>query len=126
VDGSVDRRCSRGTDRGLGDEPSAIEGLRKPTRCQPTTKSTIRPNTTATGVNCSPPAQRTAVKLRPHQETTTCPVATSEPVVITTGDREDGTGKEEVRPSAFNGLLGGAHGEVVAENYRVALTGWQP
>jgi hypothetical protein len=34
-------------------------------------------------------------------------VATSEPVVTTTGEREDGAGDDEVRPSVFNGLLGG-------------------
>ena len=33
-------------------------------------------------------AQRTAVKQRPHQETRRHPVATSEPVVLTTGERE--------------------------------------
>jgi hypothetical protein len=36
-------------------------------------------------------------------------VATSEPVVLHHGREEDGAGYDEVRPSVFNGLLGGAH-----------------
>jgi hypothetical protein len=55
----------------------------------------------------TPPVQRSAVKQRPHQETASCPVATSAPWYFTTGDREDGAGHDEVRPSVFNGLLDG-------------------
>ena len=51
------------------------------------------------------PAQRTAVKQRPHQETGRCQVATSEPVVLHHGREGGGEGGDEVRPSAFNGLL---------------------
>jgi hypothetical protein len=35
-------------------------------------------------------------------------VATSEPVVLHHGRQEDDAGGNEVRPSVFNGLLGGA------------------
>jgi hypothetical protein len=53
-------------------------------------------------------AQRTAVKQRPHQETRRYQVATSEPVVVHHG-REGGRRRSRgVRPSVFNGLLGGA------------------
>src|SRR5436190_779588 len=41
-------------------------------------------------------AQRTAVKLRPHPESTSCPVATSEPVVLHHG-REEGRYKVTTR-----------------------------
>ena len=59
------------------------------------------------GVDSSP-AQRTAVKQRPHQETGRHQVATSEPVVLHHGREGSGDGRDEVRPSVFNGLLGGA------------------
>jgi hypothetical protein len=51
-------------------------------------------------------AQRAAVKQRPHQETTSYPEAMSEPVVHHHGREGGGAGSDEVRPSAFNGLLG--------------------
>ena len=47
-----------------------------------------------------PSAQRTAVKQRPHQETGSCQVATSEPVVLHHGREEGSTGGAEVRSSA--------------------------
>jgi hypothetical protein len=53
------------------------------------------------------PAQRTAVQLRPHQETGGVRWRSASPWYITTGERVDGEGHGEVRPSAFNGLLGG-------------------
>jgi hypothetical protein len=46
------------------------------------------------------PGQRTAVQLRPHQQTETPQVATTEPVVLTTGDKQDGSAQDDVRPSA--------------------------
>jgi hypothetical protein len=52
-------------------------------------------------------AQRTAVKQRPHQETRRHQLATSEPVVLHHGREGGGAGHDEVRPSVFNGLLGG-------------------
>jgi hypothetical protein len=58
--------------------------------------------------NIVSPAQRTAVKQRPHQQTESCQVATSEPVVHDHGRETDGPSHNEVRPSGFNGLLGGA------------------
>jgi hypothetical protein len=35
-------------------------------------------------------------------------VGTSEPVVVHHGRQDDGAGGEDVRPSVFNGLLGGS------------------
>ena len=52
-------------------------------------------------------AQRTAVKQRPHQETGRQQVAMTEPVVLHHGRKGGCDGRDEVRPSAFNGLLGG-------------------
>ena len=46
------------------------------------------------------PAQRTAVKQRPHQETESCQEATSEPVVRHHGREGGGAGSNEVRPTA--------------------------
>ena len=57
------------------------------------------------------PAQRTALKQRPHQETPTCQVATSEPVVVHHG--REGRRCRSRRVAAvgaaacLNGLLGG-------------------
>jgi hypothetical protein len=46
------------------------------------------------------PAQRTAVKQRPHQQNGRPQVATSEPVVPHHGREGGGDGHDEVRPSA--------------------------
>jgi hypothetical protein len=55
------------------------------------------------------PAQRTAVQLRPHQQNRKEAADGHERARnFTTGEREDGAGQEVVRPSVFNGLLGGA------------------
>jgi hypothetical protein len=48
----------------------------------------------------SSPAQRTGVKLRPHQETERHPVATSEPVVFHHGREGGGDGHDDAPPSA--------------------------
>jgi hypothetical protein len=51
--------------------------------------------------------QRTAIKQRPHQETTTSQLRLPSPWYITTGERWDAAGHDEARPSAFNTLLDG-------------------
>src|SRR5687768_8327043 len=45
------------------------------------------------------PAQRTAIKQRPHQQTKRWQVATSEPVVHDHGREGGGAGGDEVRPT---------------------------
>ena len=52
--------------------------------------------------------QRTAVKLRPHPETTTVPEATSQPVDITPGERQGGGKSRRGAAVSFNGFTGGA------------------
>jgi hypothetical protein len=47
-------------------------------------------------------------------------VATSEPVVLHHGREVGGASRDEVRPSAFNGLLGGA----TPKTTRSATTAW--
>ena len=53
------------------------------------------------------PAQRTAVKLRPHQEATTVEVATSEPVVLHHGRQTRQSSKPGGSAGSFNSLVGG-------------------
>jgi hypothetical protein len=44
------------------------------------------------------------------------------PWYITTGEKEDGSGHDEVRPSAFNGLLGGARFAVAGRDIHAERT----
>ena len=59
-------------------------------------------------VRSSPPAQRTAVRLRPHHETTTSTAAMTEPVVHHHGREKGATGREGARPPASTACLAAA------------------
>jgi len=52
------------------------------------------------------PGQRTAVKLRPHQETTSWQIATSEPVVLHHGRERGGGRARRGAAVSFNSLWG--------------------
>jgi hypothetical protein len=58
------------------------------------------------------PAQRTAVKQRPHQETERWQVATSEPVVHHHGREGGGGGGDEARPTASTACWAALHDRV--------------
>jgi hypothetical protein len=80
------------------------------------------------GVRClwDRPAQRTAVKQRPHQETRRCQVVTSEPVVLHHGREGGGGGHDEVRPSASTACWAASLARIPVKHRRAALATSKP
>ena len=75
----------------------------------------------------SPPAQRTAVKLPPHPESTSCLDAMTEPVVFHHGRQGGRCSSRRGAAVSFNSLLGGVrYGAVMRSSDTLLEAPWLP